>query len=125
MGHCNKSTWREGRKEPNEDYTGTFLVRLRPPPASEVKVDTDRHHLTAVTKVFILDILVPRVDILEPDLAIGPSDRDSVIEPDLQSTAHVPPEPILRIIESAGSLHGRVIPSASSENEGAETFPRQ
>jgi hypothetical protein len=52
-----------------------------------MEVEADSNHVAVVVKFLVLDILVFRLNILQPNESIGTVDRDSVAEEELETSS--------------------------------------
>ena len=86
-----------------------------------MEINGGRDHMTIVLKLLVDDVLILRFDFLQPDIPVSAVDGDVLVEKELEPAACVGSEPILRIVKAARALHGRVVPSASSEQKGSQS----
>ena len=85
-----------------------------------MEIYPDRDHVAIVAELLVDAVLVFRFNLLQQDVPIGAIDGEMFVEEELESAAHVSPEPILRIVEIPRPTHSRVIPTPAAENEGGQ-----
>ena len=86
-----------------------------------MKVEADGDHVAVVVELLVFDVLVSRLNILQPNVSIGTVDRDVVAEEELEPSSGMEAESILRIIEIARSSDRGVVPPAAAEQKGSQS----
>ena len=85
----------------------------------EMKVQTNRDHMAIVVEFLVHNVLVLRLDLLKPDIAIGTVDRPMTIQEELQAAARVQTEPVLGVVKTARPFDGRIVPAPPPRIKGA------
>ena len=80
-----------------------------------MEVETCGNHVAVVVEILVLDVLVSRLDILQPNVSVRTVDRDMVVDKKLKASSGMETESILRVIEVARSFDRGVIPPAAAE----------
>ena len=80
-----------------------------------MEVEAGRNHMAVVVEAFILDVLISRFNVFQPNVAIGAVDRDVVVKEELEASPGMGTESILRVVEIPRSFDGRVVPPSSAE----------
>jgi len=80
-----------------------------------MEVEADRNHVPIIVEALILNVLIFRLNIFQPNISIRAVDGDMVIQKKLEASPRMETESILRIVEIARSFDGGVIPATAAE----------
>lgn len=86
-----------------------------------MEVEADGNHVPVVVKFLVFNILIFRLNILQPNVSIGTVDRDLVAEEELETSSSMETESILRVIEIARAFDRGVIPPSAAKQKGSQS----
>jgi hypothetical protein len=86
-----------------------------------MEVEAGGDHVAVVVEILVFDVLIYRLNILQPNVSICTVDRDSVAEEQLETSTSMEAESILRVIEIARPFDRGVVPPAAAEQKGGQS----
>ena len=86
-----------------------------------MEVEACGNHMTVVVEILVFDVLVFRLDILQPNVSVRTVDRDMVVEEKLEASPGMEAKSILRVIEVAWTTDCGVVPPATTEKKWGQS----
>jgi hypothetical protein len=74
-----------------------------------VQVQRGGDHVPTLLELFLDDVAISRVDLLDPDVPVRPFHGDMLAEEELQSSAGMEPTSMLRVVEVTRLYDGGVV----------------